>query len=267
MMRLGGEIITSADPATSSRRQGRKPGRHGAGDRELRGHHGDPPSARRRGAARRRVLADPGHQRRRRQPRAPDPDAVRPVHAQAEEQAPEEPEGRDLGRPARHRAPSTRSSMRWRASAPPSCRCRPRAWSCRPTSTGACARNSAATWCRCRRAKATTSLDRRALRDARRAAPAVAVLRSRNRSRARDCWSSKKIDAVYVTRFQKERWAEKDQAYPRIDRKFLNEPKYSRRQRDASACRASASSTSRSIPTAAPSISSRRPMACRCAWR
>jgi aspartate carbamoyltransferase catalytic subunit len=37
----------------------------------------------------------------------------------------------------------------------------------------------------------------------------------------------KKVDAVYVTRFQKERWADKDQAYPRIDRKFLNEPKYS----------------------------------------
>src|SRR5215468_7839927 len=39
--------------------------------------------------------------------------------------------------------------------------------------------------------------------------------------------AEKKIDAVYVTRFQKERWAEKDQAYPRIDRQFLNEPKYS----------------------------------------
>jgi aspartate carbamoyltransferase catalytic subunit len=37
----------------------------------------------------------------------------------------------------------------------------------------------------------------------------------------------KKVDALYVTRFQKERWADKDQAYPRIDRKFLNEPKYS----------------------------------------
>lgn len=37
----------------------------------------------------------------------------------------------------------------------------------------------------------------------------------------------KKVDAVYVTRFQKERWAEKNQAYPKIDRKFLNEPKYS----------------------------------------
>ncbi len=37
----------------------------------------------------------------------------------------------------------------------------------------------------------------------------------------------KKIDAVYVTRFQKERWADKDQAYPRIDKTFLKEPKYS----------------------------------------
>jgi hypothetical protein len=37
----------------------------------------------------------------------------------------------------------------------------------------------------------------------------------------------KKVDALYVTRFQKERWTEKDQAYPRIDRQFLNEPKYS----------------------------------------
>lgn len=37
----------------------------------------------------------------------------------------------------------------------------------------------------------------------------------------------KKVDAVYVTRFQKERWADKEQAYPTIDRKFLNEPKYS----------------------------------------
>jgi aspartate carbamoyltransferase catalytic subunit len=39
--------------------------------------------------------------------------------------------------------------------------------------------------------------------------------------------SAKKIDAVYVTRFQKERWAEQDQPYPKIDKKFLNEPKYS----------------------------------------
>src|SRR4051794_19478373 len=37
----------------------------------------------------------------------------------------------------------------------------------------------------------------------------------------------RKVDAVYVTRFQKERWADKNQTYPRIDRQFLNEPKYS----------------------------------------
>jgi aspartate carbamoyltransferase catalytic subunit len=37
----------------------------------------------------------------------------------------------------------------------------------------------------------------------------------------------KKFDAVYVTRYQKERWADKEQSYPKIDRKFLSEPKYS----------------------------------------
>src|SRR5262247_3545609 len=37
----------------------------------------------------------------------------------------------------------------------------------------------------------------------------------------------RKVDAVYVTRFQKERWADKEQSYPKIDRKFLSEPKYS----------------------------------------
>ncbi len=36
-----------------------------------------------------------------------------------------------------------------------------------------------------------------------------------------------KIDAVYVTRFQKERWTEKERPYPKIDAKFLGEPKYS----------------------------------------
>jgi aspartate carbamoyltransferase catalytic subunit len=36
----------------------------------------------------------------------------------------------------------------------------------------------------------------------------------------------KKIDAVYVTRFQKERWAEKERPYPKIDAKFLGEAKY-----------------------------------------
>jgi len=36
-----------------------------------------------------------------------------------------------------------------------------------------------------------------------------------------------KIAAIYVTRFQKERWAEKDQSYPKIDAKFLRESKYS----------------------------------------
>jgi aspartate carbamoyltransferase catalytic subunit len=37
----------------------------------------------------------------------------------------------------------------------------------------------------------------------------------------------KKIDAVYVTRFQKERWADKERPYPKVDAKFLGEPKFS----------------------------------------
>ena len=37
----------------------------------------------------------------------------------------------------------------------------------------------------------------------------------------------KKIDAVYVTRFQKERWTEKERPYPKIDAKFLDQAKYS----------------------------------------
>jgi aspartate carbamoyltransferase catalytic subunit len=37
----------------------------------------------------------------------------------------------------------------------------------------------------------------------------------------------KKIDAVYVTRFQKERWSEKERAYPKVDAKFLGEARFS----------------------------------------
>jgi aspartate carbamoyltransferase catalytic subunit len=37
----------------------------------------------------------------------------------------------------------------------------------------------------------------------------------------------KKTDAVYVTRFQKERWTEKERPYPKVDAKFLRDAKYS----------------------------------------
>jgi hypothetical protein len=37
----------------------------------------------------------------------------------------------------------------------------------------------------------------------------------------------RKIDVVYVTRFQKERWQEKDQSYLKIDEKFLRDRMYS----------------------------------------
>ncbi len=36
----------------------------------------------------------------------------------------------------------------------------------------------------------------------------------------------KKTDAVYVTRFQKERWTDKERPYPKIDAKFLGQDKY-----------------------------------------
>jgi aspartate carbamoyltransferase catalytic subunit len=38
--------------------------------------------------------------------------------------------------------------------------------------------------------------------------------------------ADRKIDAVYVTRFQKERWVEKERPYPKIDAKFLKDAKY-----------------------------------------
>jgi aspartate carbamoyltransferase catalytic subunit len=38
----------------------------------------------------------------------------------------------------------------------------------------------------------------------------------------------KNIDALYVTRFQKERWADKNQEYPKVDAKFLKGKEFSR---------------------------------------
>jgi aspartate carbamoyltransferase catalytic subunit len=38
----------------------------------------------------------------------------------------------------------------------------------------------------------------------------------------------KNIDAMYVTRFQKERWSEKEQDYPTIDQRFLKDKKFSK---------------------------------------
>ena len=91
-------------------------------------------------------------------------------------------------------------------------------------STGGCARNSAASMVS-KATGQTDGLDRRALCHRRPAAPALAVRRAGDRSTA--LILKQKIDAVYVTRFQKERWAEKDRPYPKIDAKFLDEPKYS----------------------------------------
>ncbi len=76
-------------------------------------------------------------------------------------------------------------------------------------------------------------LDRRALRHRRSAASVVALFPIPKSITG--FWSQKKIDAVYVTRFQKERWTEKERPYPKIDAKFLGEAKYLRSQRHASA--------------------------------
>ena len=96
-------------------------------------------------------------------------------------------------------------------------------------STSGCARNSAATWCRCRRATGDdASIDALYVTPEEPHQQSLFSGPEIERDAGRDLGMvDKKVDAVYVTRFQKERWAEKDQAYPRIDRKFLNEPKYS----------------------------------------
>jgi aspartate carbamoyltransferase catalytic subunit len=73
-----------------------------------------------------------------------------------------------------------------------------------------------------------------------------------------------KIDAVYVTRFQKERWAEKERPYPKIDAKFLG--RSSLRQASCIHCHASTSWMLHSIATAGQCISSRRLTACPCGW-
>ncbi len=48
-----------------------------------------------------------------------------------------------------------------------------------------------------------------------------------NLSPGEEAVQRRKIDAVYVTRFQKERWAEAREGYPKIDAKFLKDAKYS----------------------------------------
>ncbi len=108
-------------------------------------------------------------------------------------------------------------------------------------------------------------LDRRALRDARRAAPAIAVLRARDRPRHQ---RHRAEDRRGVRHPLPEGTLGREGSGLSEDRRQVpRRAEIFRRQRSASRCRASASSTPRSIPTAARSISSRRPMACRCAWR
>ena len=91
-------------------------------------------------------------------------------------------------------------------------------------STAGCARNFTAAWCRRSPGKPTASID--------------ALYVTADQPHQLSLYAEpeidyglvlqKKIDAVYVTRFQKERWSEKEQPYPKIDAKFLGEAKYSK---------------------------------------
>ena len=69
-----------------------------------------------------------------------------------------------------------------------------------------------------------------AARSMRSTSPPISRISSRSMPSRKSTTASsvqKKTDAVYVTRFQKERWTEKERPYPKIDAKFLGEPKYS----------------------------------------
>ncbi len=195
MIRLGGQTITSADPATSSAAKGESL----ADSVRVIANYADIMVIRhpRDGAARLAAEYSPipvinggdGS------PRASDPDAVRPVHAQAEEQAPQEPEGRDLRRPqglAHHpflrlcagalRRDHHADAGQGHGAARP---CRPAPARGIPLPHGAGAERQG------RRRRR----DRRPLRDARGAAPAVAVLRSGDRaatSAATSGWSTRR---------------------------------------------------------------------------
>ena len=95
------------------------------------------------------------------------------------------------------------------------------AWNCRPTSIAGCARNSIAAWCR--------KIPDKSARSTRSMSPPTSRTNVAHSDPEIDygLLVQKKIDAVYVTRFQKERWSEKERDYPKVDAKFLNEAKYS----------------------------------------
>ena len=96
-------------------------------------------------------------------------------------------------------------------------------------STGGCAKSFTPAWCRRDTGPSADGRIDALYVTAEPAASALALCRARHRLR-RAC-SQKKTDAVYVTRFQKERWTDKatgkELPYPKIDAKFLGEAKYS----------------------------------------
>jgi aspartate carbamoyltransferase catalytic subunit len=57
--------------------------------------------------------------------------------------------------------------------------------------------------------------------------PEFEIIKTYKSNSGRNAEKQHRISAVYVTRFQKERWPDKEQKYLTIDAEFLDEPKYS----------------------------------------
>ena len=157
-------------------------------------------------------------------------------------------------------APSIRSSMRWRASAPTSMPMPAKGMEL-PAHVDRRLREEF----HCKFVSKATTLDRRALRDA-------------DEPHQQSLFAGPEIDHDIDVIEQEDRrglrhplpegaLGREGSGLSEDRRQVPQRAEIFRRQRAASRCRASASSTPRSIPTAARSISSRRPMACRCAWR
>ena len=114
--------------------------------------------------------------------------------------------------------------MRWPGSAPPSIPCPPPAWNCRPHVDRRLREEF-----HCRMVSKDSGLAPTA-RSTRSMSPPISRTSCRSIPEPEIDYGlvvQKKTDAVYVTRFQKERWTEKERPYPKIDAKFLGEAKYS----------------------------------------
>ena len=243
--------------------QGRKPRRHHPGHRQLRRHHRHPPSARRRRPACRRIFADSGDQWRRRQPRASDPDAVRPLHAALEEQRPQKYEDRHLrrsqGQPHHPLVRLCARPFRRHHRSPPR------------------ARHGIAAACRSPAARGISlphdlqgARDRPTARSTRSMSPPISRISSRSmpsRKRSITASSCRRRSTPCMSRASRRSAGRRKSGRIRKSTPSFWARPNTRRRASCTRCRGSTSSTPRSTATAARSISARPPTACRCAWR